>query len=232
MELADVALARAGERTLLVAEQDALNESLRDGAAVDGHEGLAAPFALALDGAGDHFLADARFALDEDRDIGLRAAPHHARHVLHGGGAGDEVAEGHRAADLLVQPLHLFGERVHLQEVLHRHLEPFGTDRLDDEVVGAGPHRLDHRFDGALRRLHDHRQVAVLDGEAFEKLEPVHARHHQIEDDQVDGFAARLGQAIEPGLGAVGGRRFVAEPPDHVLEDAPLGGIVIDDKNS
>ena len=68
-ELAGVLFGGAGEGALLVAEQDALDEVVRDGAAIDGDERLRAPVAGALDGARDQFLADARFALDQDRDV-------------------------------------------------------------------------------------------------------------------------------------------------------------------
>ena len=70
-ELAGVLLGGAGEGALLVAEQDALDQIFGNGAAIDGDEGLAGAVALALDGAGDQLLADAGFALDQDRDLGI-----------------------------------------------------------------------------------------------------------------------------------------------------------------
>ena len=145
--------------------------------------------ALALDGAGDHFLADARFAFDQDRDVGLRAALAEPQHIGHGGRGGDEVAEGQGAADLLVEALHLFGERIDLQQVLDRDLEALRADRLHHEIIGAGAHRLDDGFDRALRGLHDDRQVAAHRLQAFEEFEPVHARHVEVEDDEFDGAA-------------------------------------------
>ena len=71
-ELAGVLFGGAGEGALFVAEQDALDEIVRDGAAIDRDERLRAPLAGALDGARDQFLADARFAFDQDRDVGGR----------------------------------------------------------------------------------------------------------------------------------------------------------------
>ena len=67
LELADALVDGAGERALLVAEQDALDEVLGDGAAVDGDERLAGALALALDGAGDQLLADAASRLRSAR---------------------------------------------------------------------------------------------------------------------------------------------------------------------
>ena len=67
-ELAGVLLGGAGEGALLVAEQDGLDEVLRQRAAIDGDERPAAPLRPALDRAGEQFLADAGFALDQHRD--------------------------------------------------------------------------------------------------------------------------------------------------------------------
>src|SRR5581483_1865721 len=67
-ELAGTLLGRSGKRALLVTEQDALDEILRDGAAVEGDEGLAGAGAFALDRARDQLLADARFAFDQNGD--------------------------------------------------------------------------------------------------------------------------------------------------------------------
>ena len=67
-------LGGAGEGALLVAEQDRLDEVVRDRAAVDGDERLALRSLDALDGAREQFLADAGLALDQDRDVGLGGA--------------------------------------------------------------------------------------------------------------------------------------------------------------
>ncbi len=65
---------RAGERALLVTEQLALDEVLGQRAAVDRHERTASA-RLIVNRARDHFLAGARFALDEHRDLRRRDLP-------------------------------------------------------------------------------------------------------------------------------------------------------------
>ena len=116
-ELAGPLLGGAGEGALLVAEQDALDEVLGDGAAIDGDEGLAGAGALALDGAGDQLLADAALALDQDGDGRAGRALAELDDARHGLAAGDEVAEaelalggGLHAGELALQRLDL--ERV------------------------------------------------------------------------------------------------------------------------
>jgi hypothetical protein len=58
-ELADMAVGGAGEGSALVTEQDRLNQIVGNGAAIDRNERLAPPCAAAVNGARDHFLADA-----------------------------------------------------------------------------------------------------------------------------------------------------------------------------
>ena len=85
LKFADMLAGGAGEGAFLMAEENAFDQVFRNGAAVDGDEGAAAAFAFALDGAGDHFLADARFAFDQDRNVGLGAAAAEPHDIGHGG---------------------------------------------------------------------------------------------------------------------------------------------------
>ena len=79
LELAQVLVGGAGEAALLVAEQDGLDQVLRDGAAVDGDERLARAVRAAVHGARDQLLAGAALAEQQDRDLRLGrplAQPH------------------------------------------------------------------------------------------------------------------------------------------------------------
>src|SRR4029077_14075703 len=62
----------AGEGPLLVAEELALEEGLRERGAVHGHEGTCGARAPAMDRARRDLLADAALAEQEDRRIGAR----------------------------------------------------------------------------------------------------------------------------------------------------------------
>ena len=72
LELADLLLGGAGERSLLVAEQLRLDQFLGDRRAVDLHEPLAGARAVAVDGAGDELLADAALAEQQHGGVGRR----------------------------------------------------------------------------------------------------------------------------------------------------------------
>ncbi len=63
---------------------------------------------------------------------------------------------------LPVEPAHFVFERFDAQRILYRNLQPLGADGLDDEIARARAHRRDHRFDRAVRRLHDGRNGALL----------------------------------------------------------------------
>src|SRR5690606_39139413 len=63
---------RPGERAALVAEQLGLEDRLRDGGAIDGHEGPRRPQALAVNVASDELLASAALAEQEHRRAGGR----------------------------------------------------------------------------------------------------------------------------------------------------------------
>src|SRR5205814_2766414 len=74
----DLARDGARERALLVAEQLALEQVLRDGGAVDGHEPAVRMRAVQVNGAGHDLLSSPRLTLDKHG----RGARGHTRHEL------------------------------------------------------------------------------------------------------------------------------------------------------
>ena len=83
---------RVGEGALLVAEEFALQQRLRDGRAVDGQERLGLAQALIMHRLGDQILAGAVFAFNQDgRRFAHRDTPHEAEHFAHGLGFGDDL---------------------------------------------------------------------------------------------------------------------------------------------
>ena len=102
-----------------------------------------------------------------------------------------------------VARLQLVLERVDAQRVLDRHLQPLGPDRLDDEIVGAGAHRRDHRLDRAVRGLDDGGNGDAALAHAGEHAHAVEVGHHQIEHDRDRPAAGRPPRAAPAPL-----RRF------------------------
>ena len=101
----------AGKCSVLVAEQLALDQRVRDRGAVQRHKRVAAVQSLRMDGAGEQFLAGAAFAADQH---GRFVAGHVAGQLddrQHVGVTGDDVVEADLAG---------LGDRVHhFPDILH-----------------------------------------------------------------------------------------------------------------
>ena len=207
-----------------------LDEVVGDRAAIDRDEGLGAPLALAVDGARDQFLADAGFALDQHRNVGRRRLLGAAQHRQHLRAAGDDVLERQRAGLAALDAAELVGERALFQRVAERHLKALGADRLDHEIDRARAHRRHHVVDAAMRGLHDHRHGAAGLAHPRQHAEAVEIGHDEIEHHAVEALAA--GQQRRGRFAALGDHRLVAELAHHVVEQAALNGIVIDDENA
>ncbi len=231
-ELSDMAVGGAGEGAFLVTEQNGFHEIVGDGAAIDGDERLGAPLAAAVYRARDHFLADAGLAFDQHRNGRTRGFFRGPQHRLHAGTAGDDVLEGQRAGTAALDAGKLALQRVGGERIAQRHLQPLRSNRLDDEIGGAGAHRRDHVIDAAMSGLHDDRDGEPGLAHARQHAEPVEVGHHQVENDSVDADGFRAGQDPCGIVAAIGDDRLVAEPAHHIVEETALHGIVIDDEDT
>ena len=81
-----------------------------------------------------------------------------------------------------------------------------------------------------MRGLHDHRHGAAGLAHPRQHAEPVEIGHHEIEHDAVEALGA--GEQRRGLIAALGDRRLVAELPHHVVEQAALNRIVVDNENT
>ena len=213
-------------------EQDAFDEILRYGAAIHGDEWHAGAVALALDGKRDQLLADAAFAFDEDGYFRPARAPAQIDDTVHGLSLGDQIAECEFAGHLAVDPGDLAFQRVDPQRVLDRHFEPLRADRLDHEIGGAGAHRADCGIDAAIGRLHDDRRRGGVGTQPVQNAHTIEARHHQIQQYQVNLRGFLPAQKLKRLLTALRSQGLMSECFDGFFEDTPLDGIVIDDQDT
>ena len=153
-----MAVGRAREGALLVAEQDGFHQIFRDGAAIDRHEGLGAPLARAVDRARDQLFADARLARDQHRNGRGRGFAGGVQHRLHARAAGHDVPERERAGAAALDAGELALQRARHQRIAQRYLQAFGAHRLDHEVGRARAHHRHHGVDAAMGGLHDDRE--------------------------------------------------------------------------
>ncbi|AUX48415.1 uncharacterized protein SOCE26_099490 [Sorangium cellulosum] len=189
----------AGEGAAHVAEQLALQELGRQGAAVDGDEGPAAPLGEVVERARRQLLAGAGLAEQEDGGVGGRDA---GDDLADGGDAvaraeqaqlvalgADDAAE---AGDLAAQPAALDGVLDLLEQVEV-------VEGLREEAVGAAPHRLDGGLDRAVGREDDDGHVRGALLHLAEHVEPVAVVEAEVDDHGVHGLAGEGGDAAAAG---------------------------------
>ena len=111
-----------------------------------------------------------------------------------------------------------------------RHLEAFGTDRLDHEVDRAGAHRRHHVVDAAVRGLHDHRHGIAGLAQPRQHAEAVEVGHDEVEHHAVEALAAE--QERDRRLAGLGDHGLMAKLARHVVEQPALNRIVIDNENA
>ena len=220
LEMADARGHRPGEGALLVPEELALDEVLRQHRAVDGDEGPRAPLARGVDGAREELFAGARLARDEDVDVG----PGQLDREIEG------RAEGRRLADqgALRRGARLAARRRNRVE----RPEELGLDEgLDHEVDRPALEGAHRHVDVGLPGHDDHRDARGGLVEARQRLEAVDARHLHVEQDDVGPRRARARPRAEQrqrGLARIGRGDAVPLAAEQPLEDAEDRRLVVD----
>ncbi len=182
-----------------------------------------------MQGARDDFLADAAFAGDQHRNGGLGRALAQGLDHAHRLAVADHVVEGGAARGALLQAADLGGQLGHLQGVADADQQAVGADRLDEEVLGAGLHGLDHRLYAAVGRQHDDRRGHARRAHLGQGLHARQAGHDEIQKHNVG--AAALGQTVDGLAPAFGVDDRIAFTVEHRLNQAALRGIIVDDQN-
>ena len=137
----------AGLRAVAIAEQLGLDVVFGNGGAVELDEDAIAAQALGVDGAGDEFLAGARFAVDEHAAVGGRHEPdllaqRFDRHAV----AGEDRADAELALEFEI----LVAQAARFDGVLEDDEGAVERERLFEKVVCAELGGFDRGFDGAV----------------------------------------------------------------------------------
>ena len=80
----------------------------------------------------------------------------------------------------------------------HRQLQFITVERLGHKVPSTSPHGLDRFLNGSVRRHQDDRHVLVSLSDGVQQLQPIHSRHGQISNHQVDFSLVQLLQSGSP----------------------------------
>ena len=226
LEATDPSRDCAGERTLDVTEELALDEPGRDRAAVHLDERPVAPRAPAVEGPCDELLARPGLAADQDRGVARRDRPDLAQELHQRRMPADDLVEVVRGANLLLEVEVLLletllqtsdlGERLRQRALRLRPLELRAGARREDrqhrDVLGRRLHRLgvqdrDVAEHAPGRVLHRHADVAVRP----DLLEPhvlgeelLEAGDRRADASGGDVLAGRAGKAVAEARAEVG----------------------------
>jgi hypothetical protein len=211
-----------------VTEELALDERLRNGRAVDGHERLAPPVGQIVDGARHQFLAGAALAEDQDRSRAGSGQLDPPVDLVHAFGLAHQLSEASLLAQLVPEQAHLARERLLLDGLLEEHLKAGGVHRLGQVVEGAMAHGLHRALHGGVPGHQEHRGRAARLPQLLEQGEAVHLRQHQIGHD--DRRMLTLHE-VERLLAGGGRLHLVAPLADEAGQPVTLGRLVVDDED-
>ena len=125
------------------------------------------------------------------------------------------------------QLLHLAHERGVLGRLVEDDAQLVDVERLGDVVESTELHGADRRLHGLGSRQHDDRHARIAAPHLLEQLEAVHARHDDVEEDDVE----RPGRERLQRVGARRDRdRVVGVLQDHAQRLAHPG-LVVDDED-
>ena len=179
-EAAEAALYGASESTLLVTKELRFDQGLRDGAEVDGDEGLVGARAELMDEAGHALLPGARFAAQQDAGVGGGDEARLAQGVLHGWAEGGVEPLGPGGLDLFFEAAVLAAQA--LVEA---------SDLFDHQAVVQGD---GHEQGEALRGVEAAAEEALVgsvgDGEGAEEARA------DLEGEDGEGGVAEVAQGL------------------------------------
>src|SRR3954469_5793934 len=186
-----------------------------------------------MDRACDQLLADAAFTTDQHGDVAVRHLLDDGGDRLHLGAVAPEEKRAVLVVGQLPAKFRDFGDQPRLfDRVLDRRVqrdlpEPFGIVRLDDVVGGAQTNGLDNRRRLLAARQHDRLHLRLGRLQGAQRLETIHTRHHDVEQDDVRRIAL-----FDRGQQFVAARvraRLVAAQRQEGAQIVRKGGIVIHD---
>ena len=187
--LADLAPAGPGEGPLLVAEQLVLEQGLRDGRAVDGHE--RAPWPARESWWSARLISSLPVPLSPSSSTvaSVAAARWMASMVSLSAGSSPSTRGQPEAPLVLLLEQHELGDQAApFDRAVEEEQQVVGVDRLGEEVGGPllhGPHRL---LDGAEGGHHQHRRLGVGLAGRLQHVEAAARGQPEVgEDDQVAG---------------------------------------------
>jgi hypothetical protein len=185
-----------------------------------------------MDCAREQLLADAGFALDQHRNGGGGGLLRDAQYRRHRLAAGNDIGKGQSAFAAMADALQLAFQCAGVERIAQAYLQPLDADRLDHEILGAGPHRRYHIVDAAMGGLHDDGNVEPGFADFGQHAHAVEAGHHKIEHHGIDNRRVRGGQRRDGGVAAIDDDGLIAAFLHHVFDQAARDRVVVGDQNA
>ena len=178
---------------------------------------------------GDQLLAGSALAVDQDGRPGRGGLDDQIEDLPHARAAANDFSEPVLMRLQVLPQRAVLGDQPPLGERVAKddqHLVVL--ERLGDVVEGAALHRRDRVLDRGVRRDHQDRQVVVYFLDFVERRDPVHPRHHDVHDHDVERHAS---DELEAGRGVCGQPHLVALAGQQRLEDLTHDLLVVYDQN-
>ena len=145
---------------------------------------------MLMQGPGNHLLARAAFAHDQHRGLGIGDLGQLVVQLEHGRALAEQVFEAARSLQRLAERMDLLLELPPFDRAAEDDGQQLHFDRLGDEVVGPRANGGNRRLQVAEGRHHDDRHVGPVGHQPRAELQPVHARHLQVGQHDLEIFAA------------------------------------------
>jgi hypothetical protein len=210
-----------------MAEELALQQVFRQGHAVHDDKRHLVSSAPAVDGVGEDLLAGAALTQQQDRRRRCGGLPRDLYGLPYGRTFTQDL-RGMGVQSIPQEPVGLDEPPV-LQRLPDDDLEMMGVERLREEIVGALPHSLDSRFDGAVGRDDDDTQVHGVSAQCPQNLHTAHPGHLEVEEHECGRFLPQGDQSV---LSIGRHDRLVSQGPQTHVEQAPRSGVIIRNQDS
>jgi hypothetical protein len=205
----------AAERTALVTEQLDVEHALGEQRAVRLDDRAGAPRET-MNRPREETFARSRLAGDEHRRIRRRDALEQREHRVHRRVLRHDLGRRVRARETGLEISVLPRQLVLLPRAADQYIDLGHPIRFGQVVVRAELHRRDRGFDGAVAGDDDDLGRLGFGAQLAQHLEPVHLRHHDVDDGDVIGFVA---ERLKRRLAVADARHLVAAASQKCAED-------------
>jgi len=210
-------------------EELTFQQILRQSATIHGDEGLVAPGAVEVDGAGNQFLAGARFSGDEHRSLGRGHFLNELVDALHGSALADNASELVAFLQFTGEITVSFDQLIVVDRFADGELQLLILEGFKDIVECSFAHGFDGFFHRSVGGHHDNGKIGMLEVDPFEQCHAVHARHSHVSDDRIQLIFRDYFQTALAGFGC---HHLVTLLTEEIFEDQQIVLFVIDNEDA